>query len=70
MVLQCINGVSSNHGEGWTQIWQLIKSNSNTVWFIFYKIRKNEEKIWNKKKNEKKKKKLKKEGKKERENVL
>jgi hypothetical protein len=55
LVLQCINGVSLNHGEGRTQIWQLIKSNSNTVWFNFYKKRKNEEKKWNKKKNEKKK---------------
>ena len=34
MVLQCINGVSSNPIEGRTKIYQL-RYNSNTVWFNF-----------------------------------
>jgi hypothetical protein len=35
MVLQCINGVSSNSVKGRTKIWQPLKSNSSTVWFNF-----------------------------------
>ena len=35
MVLQCINGVSSNPVEGRTKNLTAQKSNSNTVWFIF-----------------------------------
>ena len=35
MVLQCINGVSSNPVEGRANIWTARRSNSNTVWFNF-----------------------------------
>ena len=35
MVLQCINGVSSNPVEGRTKNLTAQKSNSNTVWFNF-----------------------------------
>jgi hypothetical protein len=35
MVLQCINGVSSNPVEGRTKHLTAQKSNSNTVWFNF-----------------------------------
>jgi hypothetical protein len=35
MVLQCINGVSSNPVEGRTKNLTALKSNSNTVWFNF-----------------------------------
>ena len=35
IVLQCINGVGSNHVEGRTKNLTALKSNSNTVWFNF-----------------------------------
>jgi hypothetical protein len=35
MVLQCINGVSSNPVKGRTKNLTAQKSNSNTVWFNF-----------------------------------
>ena len=35
MVLQCINGASSNLVEGRTKNLTALQSNSNTVWFNF-----------------------------------
>ena len=39
MVLQCINGVGSNPVEGRTKYMTALKSNTNTVWFNFRRIK-------------------------------